>query len=117
MIQITRRLVISVLAGMALGVVCVIGANIRFGGQMATYLVFALWFNRLVMGITIGAPWGEVSLSKSLTRGALLGLIVSFAYYSTTGFADIVSFLAGVIYGVIIEFLVFKMTNPRVKNQ
>ncbi len=51
----------------------------------------------------MGAPWGETTRSKALLRGALLGLLVSFAFYSSTEFNDPVSFVAGIFYGVILE--------------
>lgn len=116
MVKITKRLEISALAGIVLGVFCVIGASIRFGSELAPYLVFSLWFNRLLLGIVLGAPWGETSLIKSLIRGVVLGLIVSFAYYSSTGFSDIVSFLAGIIYGIIIEGVLFFVTSRPKKS-
>ncbi|NLC66166.1 MAG: hypothetical protein GX752_04405 [Clostridium sp.] len=116
MVKITKRLEISILAGTILGVFCVIGASIRFGSELAPYLVFSLWFNRLLLGVVVGAPWGEVSLPKSLIRGAVLGIIVSFAYYSSTGFSDIVSFLAGIIYGIITEGVVFLATSRPKKS-
>ncbi len=117
MIKITKRLVISTLAGVLLGVFCIIGAYIRFEAVIAPYMLFSLWLNRLVMGIVIGAPWGEVSLPKSLIRGAILGLIVSFAYFTSTGFSDIVSFLAGIIYGIIIEYIAFLAARRLKKNK
>lgn len=117
MIKVTKRLISCTLVGALLGVFCVIGASIRLGPDVAPYVIFSLWFNRLLMGILIGAPWGEVSLIKSLVRGALLGLIVSFAYYASSGFSDIVSFLAGIIYGVIIEYIAFLVVNHVKRNK
>jgi len=32
-------------------------------------------------------------------------LVVSFAFYSAAGFGDVVSFLAGIVYGSIIELV------------
>lgn len=113
----TKRLIISVIAGAILGVFCIIGASVRFGADVVPSLLFALWFNRVVMGIAIGAPWGEVSLIKTLGRGALLGLIVSFAYFSSTGFSDIVSFIAGILYGIIIEYVAFMAAKRFAKNK
>lgn len=107
MVKITKRLPISVLTGIFLGVICTIVASIRFGAELPTYMLFSLWFNRLLMGIMIGAPWGEVSLPKSLMRGAGLGLTVSFAYFSSTGFSDLVSFLPGIMQGMILEYVVY----------
>lgn len=117
MIKITKKLMISIIAGILLGIVCVIGASIRFGDDISSYMIFALWFNRLLMGIVIGAPWEEVNLPKSLMRGAFLGLIVSFAYFASIGFSDIVSFLVGAVYGIIIEYLIFKMTSRTNKKK
>ncbi len=100
----TKRMKVSVLAGAALGVVCIIGALVRSGGTAGFGFLFALWFNRVLMGITIGLVHERADAQTLVLRGALMGLIVSFAFYSASGFTDAVSFLAGVVYGVIIEF-------------
>lgn len=104
----TKRMKISLITGAILGVVCIIGASVRSGFETEAYWLFALWYNRLLMGLVIGLPWGDIGLAKAVARGAILGLIVSFAFYSATGFGDIVSFLAGIIYGMIIEYLAFR---------
>jgi len=61
----------------------------------------------------IGLPWPKIGMPKLLARGAVLGLIISFAFYSSTGFADVVSFLAGIVYGVIIEYIAFRSEPTR----
>ena len=99
----TKRMKASLIAGAALGVVCIIGAMVRSGGASEVYFLFALWFNRLLMGMVIGLAGEKAGLPMLILRGALLGLIVSFAFYSATAFRDPVSFLAGIVYGVIIE--------------
>jgi len=104
----TKRINVSLLVGAVLGVFCIIGALVRSGFQIENYLLFSLWYNRLLMGLVIGLPWPKIGMPKLLVRGAVLGLIVSFAFYSSTGFADIVSFLAGIVYGMIIEYLAFR---------
>jgi hypothetical protein len=104
----TKRMKASVLTGAALGVVCIIGALVRSGGTSGFYFLFALWFNRVLMGMVIGLISEKSEGAKLILRGALIGLIVSFAFYSATGFTDFVSFLAGVVYGVIIEFVARK---------
>lgn len=104
----TKRINVSLLAGAILGVFCIIGALVRSGFQIEYYLLFSLWYNRLLMGLVIGLPWPKIGMPKLLARGAVLGLIISFAFYSSTGFADVVSFLAGIVYGVIIEFIASK---------
>jgi len=103
-----KRLGLSVLSGAVLGIFCIIGGSIRLGWQGNQLLLFALWYNRLVMGILIGLA-GNLIIVKSdwnrVLRGAVLGLIVSGAYFFTSGVSDWVSFFAGIIYGVIIEFV------------
>jgi len=107
----TKRLKISLLTGAILGVVCIIGASVRSGFQSEAYWLFALWYNRLLMGLVIGLPWQNSGLKKAVVRGAFLGLFVSFAFYSATGFSDVVSFLAGILYGIIIEYFAFRFGN------
>lgn len=111
LLMITRRMKISIITGMLLGVVCIVGASIRSGFERELYWLFALWYNRLIMGILIGASWNRVSLNKSLLRGAGFGLLVSFAFYATSGFQDPVSFMAGIVYGVIIEYMAHRLGN------
>lgn len=103
----TKRMKISLISGAGLGIFCIIGALVRSGFQMEAYLLFSLWYNRLLMGFLIGLRWEKIGMPMLLVRGATFGLIVSFAFYSATGFSDIVSFLAGIIYGMIIEYLAF----------
>ncbi len=99
----TKRLKSGLVLGAVLGVLCVIGAYVRSGGTADAIFVFSLWYNRVIIGLVIGAPWIEADRKTSLIRGGILGLLVSFAFYASTGFQDPVSFLAGTVYGVIIE--------------
>src|SRR5660397_216469 len=96
-----KRMIISLIMGAILGVFCIIGATIRFSGETSTYILFALWYNRIIMGLVIGLAAKRTEMTYILIRGAGLGLVVSFAYYASTGFTDIVSFIAGIVYGVI----------------
>ncbi len=114
--MLTKRLIVSVLTGIVLGVLCIIGASVRSGFQSEFSFLFSLWYNRLLMGLLIGLPWSRISLPKSILRGAVLGLAVSFAFYSSTGFGDVVSFLAGVVYGMIIEGVAYKFVNDGKKK-
>jgi len=107
----TARMKIGLISGAILGVICIAGALIRSGGQSQAYILFSLWYNRLLMGLVIGLPWKRLPLAKTIARGALLGLVVSFAFYSATGFTDIISFLAGIAYGVIIEYAAYRFEN------
>jgi uncharacterized membrane protein len=98
-----RRLKEALIGGALLGIFCVVGAYLRSGSTASPGIVFSLWYNRVIIGLAVGAPWNETSRDKALLRGALLGLLVSFAFYSSTGFQDHISFVAGIMYGVLIE--------------
>ena len=102
-IQFSKRMKVSLLAGAALGVVCIIRALVRSGGGSGAVFLFALWYNRLLMGMVIGLMEDIKETPRLILRGAVTGLLVSFAFYSADGFGDAVSFLAGIVYGVIIE--------------
>lgn len=99
----TKRLKWALIGGAVLGIICVVGAYLRSGGTASPAFIFALWFNRVIIGLTVGASWNVTSRNKALLRGAILGLLVSFAFYSSTGFKDPISFVAGVVYGIILE--------------
>lgn len=98
-----RRMIESLIGGVLLGLVCVVGAYVRSGFTAEPVFVFSLWYNRVILGLVIGAPWLNNGRNKALLRGALFGLLVSFAFYSSTGFVDPISFVAGIVYGVILE--------------
>ncbi len=98
-----RRMKEALIGGALLGIVCVVGAYVRSGLSASPGFVFSLWYNRVIIGLAVGAPWKATSRSMALLRGAFLGLLVSFAFYSSTGFQDHISFVAGIVYGVILE--------------
>lgn len=99
--MINKKLKVSIITGALLGVICIIGGGIRMGYSGNELYLFALWYNRLIMGILIGLT-KMMPGAKGLLKGGFLGLIVSLAFYLSTGMTDLVSFLAGIIYGVII---------------
>lgn len=100
----SKRMKVSLIGGALLGLLCVAGAYIRSGFTASPNFVFSLWYNRVVLGLVIGAPWKVKSRGKMLLRGGFLGLLISFAFYTSTGFQDPVSFVAGIVYGVILEW-------------
>lgn len=110
-----KRLINAIIAGAILGVFCVIGAYARSGNNASIGELFSLWYNRIIIGIAIGAPWGKTTRVKALIRGALLGLLISFAFYSSTGFQDHVSFIAGIVYGLIIEAWLSRSKKSMIK--
>jgi hypothetical protein len=105
----TRRMLVCIITGALLGVICIVGAQLRSGFTNEAYYLFSFWFNRLLMGIVIGLAWGRLNTLQTIGRGAFLGLLVSFAFYSSTGFKDIIGFMAGIVYGIIIEYAALKL--------
>ncbi len=101
--EMKNRMKAALIGGALLGIVCVVGAYVRSGFSATPVFVFSLWYHRVIIGLVVGAPWGETVRNKALLRGALLGLLVSFAFYSTTEFQDPISFVAGIVYGVLLE--------------
>jgi hypothetical protein len=45
-----------------------------------------------------------------------LGFLVSFAYYASIAFKDVVSFLAGIIYGILIELAAARFEKPKTED-
>jgi len=111
--MLTQRMKVSLITGAILGGFCIVGASIRSGFDLNASYLFAFWYNRLLMGFVIGLLDGKLGLPQVLCRGAGIGLLVSFAFYSSTGFGDPVGFIAGIIYGVIIEYVAFKYGQAR----
>jgi hypothetical protein len=106
-----KRMIVALITGALLGVVCILGASLRYQGSLEASYLFAFWFNRLMMGFVIGVIDWPISLTKRLASGAIVGLFVSFAFYSATDFMDLTGFLVGAIYGVIIEYLAFRFAK------
>ncbi len=99
---------VSIISGAILGVVCIVGASIRSGFGYDAVFLFAFWYNRLLMGVVIGLLDAKLGMPGLIYRGAGIGLLVSFAFYSSIGFGDPIGFIAGIIYGVIIEYAAYK---------
>jgi len=108
----TYRMKVCIVTGAILGVVCILGSWIRSGFEQDAVYLLAFWYNRLLMGVVIGLAGKELDLSRLVFRGAGLGLLVSLAFYSATGFNDPVGFLAGIFYGIIIEYVAFRTRQP-----
>jgi hypothetical protein len=99
----TTRLKKALAGGAVLGILCVVGAYVRSGFTATPTFIFSLWYNRVIIGLAVGAPWDVTVKSRALLRGAVIGLAVSFAFYCSTAFVDPVSFVAGAVYGVLLE--------------
>ncbi len=101
-----RRVTISILTGAVLGVLCIIGVGTRIGFEENELFLFAMWYNRVLMGLVVGFA-GDITIidadTNCIVRGLLLGLLVTSAITLTSGFMDWPSFFAGIAYGVIID--------------
>jgi len=105
-----KRISTALLTGAILGIFCIIGVGNRLGFENLIFLI-AMWYNRIVMGLMIGLA-GDIQITKGpsnvFIRGALIGLFVSSAIFLSTEFRDVPSFFAGIVYGVIIDFVASK---------
>ena len=110
--MLTKRMKVCIVTGAILGVVCILGAWVRSGFEQEAVYLLAFWYNRLLMGVVIGLAVEELELPRLIFRGAVLGLLVSLAFYSATNFHDPVGFLAGIFYGIIIEYVAFRTRQP-----
>ncbi len=111
------RILAGLVSGAILGVFCIIGASTRNPDATGGFF-FAFWFNRVVMGLAIGMT-GNASRNVMLAKGLILGTVISFAFFSTTGFEDLLGFLAGIVYGVIIGLAVYlaqKYREPEIEH-
>jgi hypothetical protein len=111
-----KRLIITLSTGAILGILCIIGAQNRFGGALTTSYMFGFWFNRLLMGLVFGLLPPLKNMKLLILRGTLLGLVVSFGFYSATEFMDLPGFLVGMVYGVIIELVAHKLSKKNYYN-
>ncbi|MEF8835689.1 MAG: hypothetical protein V5A76_05995 [Candidatus Thermoplasmatota archaeon] len=102
-----KRVGIGVLAGALLGILCIVGVGTRIGFEGNEMFLFAMWYNRVVMGLLIGLAY-DVKIIDSdknfIVRGLILGLVVTLAITFTSNFKDWPSFFAGLAYGPIIDW-------------
>ncbi len=103
----SQRMIYGIILGAILGVVCILGASLRMPGELSVAYLFSFWFNRVLMGLVIGLFPRPRRLRLGLVRGLVLGAFVSFAFYSSTEFLDLMGFMAGLAYGIIIETVLF----------
>lgn len=106
-----KRIAYGLTIGGILGGLCIFGATLRSSESLEGWYLFAFWFNRFLMGFVFAFLPALNSLFIKSVRGVLVGLIVSFAFYSATNYHDVIGFLVGGLYGVIIElafYFIFK---------
>jgi hypothetical protein len=105
--MLTKRLRLSLFVGAILGIFCIIGVGYRQGYAGNELYLFAMWYNRIIMGLVIGLA-GNWMKKRYILRGLILGTLVTTAFYLSTGFRDLPGFLAGIAYGVIIDYIATK---------
>jgi hypothetical protein len=120
-----KRVGFATILGAILGVFCILGASGRIGGWIGNeILLIGLWYNRVVMGVIIGFA-GDFYLIKngnrskwlnSTLRGSIFGILVSLQFYLTTSLLDLLSFLAGIVYGIVIDLLSTLLTQKSKKD-
>lgn len=103
----TKRVLVALAAGALLGVLCIVGVGLRVGFAGNAGFLFAIWYNRLLMGLLIGLA-GALTLLQArkaniVLRGLLLGTLMTLASSLSTDFRDVPSFFAGIVYGPIID--------------
>ncbi len=111
-----RRLIISIIAGAILGVFCIIGISLRMGYAGNELFILATWVNRLVIGLVVGlAPYYIIknNTRNVILRGAILGFIISGSFFLATAFKDVPGFFAGIVYGIIIDYIATKYENKK----
>lgn len=102
-----KRLLFGIILGIILGLFCILGASLRMPGELSLTYLFSFWYNRVIMGLVIGLFPKPKDIKIALLRGVILGALVSLAFYSSTEFRDLMGFFAGVVYGIIIETVLF----------
>jgi hypothetical protein len=117
----TRRIAITTITGAILGVFCIIGVGTRLVGGIEANIIFltGMWYNRVIMGLMIGFADGLVIIKSSnernfvnaAFRGLIFGIIISSAIYLSSEFLDFLGWLAGFVYGVIIDVVATYLEN------
>ncbi len=102
-----KRVYLGIMMGAILGVFCIIGAITRYQEEPTIIYLFSFWYNRVIIGAMIGLLPTLKNLKYTLVRGFIVGLLISLAFYSATEFYDLMGFMAGGFYGVIIDTVLY----------
>jgi hypothetical protein len=107
----SKRMIFGLIIGAILGIFCIIGAQVRSDFTQSVTYLFSFWYNRVLMGLIIGLLPSGYKLKFLILRGIVVGALVSLAFYSATNFSDLTGFLAGIVYGIIIEVVLYKLVK------
>jgi len=110
--MLTKRLKICIATGAILGVFCIVGASLRSGFQRdAIFICFMV--QSTDYGFDDWISWWKPGMAKNNWPRRLFWFGRFSCFYLSTGFTDVVSFLAGIVYGIIIEYIAFKYDDLR----
>jgi len=110
-----KRVLIGIICGALLGVFCIIGAILRSAEPLGINYLIAFWYNRVLIGLVVGLI-SKNTLKIRVLHGVIFGSIVSFAFYSATNYADLIGFIAGIVYGVLISLAIYYFDNKEMKK-
>ena len=102
-----KRLLACMLGGVLSAILCLVGKQIIYGFPEITWDVLAVTVaNRLLLGFVIGISCWRINY---LLHGAILGLIVSLSvsigFFPSHTFSFFLYTPAGIVYGILIEWL------------
>ena len=107
-----KRLAIALVIGMLAGIFCAYGTTmVNVPGLVVNMPILAMiFYNRLLIGLTVGLAGGVVlvkgKMLNSALRGIILGALVSIGI-SFNGGGEIL-ILLGMIYGLVADLLATK---------
>ena len=113
MIYLKKRIFSGLILGALLGLLCIGGAYLRNPNGNDSVFLFSLWYNRVLIGLIIAILGRTKTYKFAIIRGLILGGLISYAFYVTTNYQDLISFLAGFLYGVIIDVSLYRLDKKR----
>lgn len=67
-----KRMRTALIGGGLLGLICVVGAYVRSGFNASPIFIRSLWYNRIIIGLVIGASWRKLDRDNALLRGEIM---------------------------------------------
>lgn len=110
-----NRILVGIILGGILGIVCIVGASLRSSESLETVYLLSFWYNRVLIGFVVGSI-SKNTLKLRILHGAVFGGLISFGFYSATDFSDLIGFIAGIVYGVIIALVIYHFDNLKSKK-
>ncbi len=107
-----KRLAIAIVIGMLAGIFCAYGTTVANvpGLVMTMPLLAMIFYNRLIIGLTVGLAGGVIlvkgKMLNAALRGVVLGAIVSIGISFNGGGELLILF--GMVYGLVADLLATK---------